>query len=411
MRILYITPEFSGSKSFFMNGSSWRGMPGQKYFFQQVFTGEYEVFIIAQLSGCGAGTWKKEKIEASYFSTKEPNILSRVLYRYFPSTVFPLYYWKVFLKYYKRVKAFNPDIIYGCWTFGAGVGDLFARIFRRPLVVRMFGTGLAKYLPEWDHIRHLLAPYEYFVRTLPFKAKSNALIVTADGTFGDVIAAKLGYPAERVHKLKNGVDFKHGECVDKIEIRKRWNIPTDKFIFTYTGRLEGWKRTDRVLRVFREVHAVAKNLFLVLGGYGLDEQAIQEYAETNNFSKDLLITGPIEHEQVQDILSMSDIHLSLNDLTNLTNTTIEAMASGCCVVALDVGETRDLLINEYNGLLIDLNDVDMLPRVLLDLMKDPEKRELLSKNAVKTIKSDFMTWNERIKLEFELMDALTKKAV
>lgn len=405
MKILYITPEFSGSKSFFLHKGDWTGMPGQKYFFETMLDENHQIFVIAEMENEGDGGWKNNNITVKYFSKIEINRILRILQKLAPPLGFYLYYLIIFLRFSKDVRDFDPDIIYGCWTFGAGLGRIIKQLFHKPLLVRMFGTGLARYLNDWQNIKKSMAPDVYFYRTLPFKVRSDALIITADGTSGEKIAQLLGYPSERIFKLLNGVNFKRKENFDHQRIKNKWNIPTSSFVFTYTGRLEGWKRIDRVLFVFKEIQKLDPNVILVFGGYGADEALIRQFTAENNLSNHILLTGPLPHNQVQEILSISDIHLSLNDLTNLTNTTIEALACGCCVVALNNGETMDLIKDGENGFLFDEND-QRISMKIFNLMKDNELRKHISSNALKTIKQKFVPWKQRIKTEELLMTKL-----
>ena len=66
----------------------------------------------------------------------------------------------------------------------------------------------------------------------------------------------------------------------------------------------------------------------------------------------------------------------------------EAMAAGCAVVASHVGGVTNMIIHNYNGLLIAPN-ASALTEALEDLITDPEKRTSLATAACRTAKAAF----------------------
>ena len=80
------------------------------------------------------------------------------------------------------------------------------KIFNIPLVVRMFNQ-LGSKLDDLDDIVRNMRNNDSYFHIYPFLVKSHTLIITADGTRGDAVAEKLGYPIEKLIKIYNGVDF------------------------------------------------------------------------------------------------------------------------------------------------------------------------------------------------------------
>jgi glycosyltransferase involved in cell wall biosynthesis len=65
---------------------------------------------------------------------------------------------------------------------------------------------------------------------------------------------------------------------------------------------------------------------------------------------------------------------------------LEAMASGNAVIATRVGGLTDIVINNFNGLLIEPNE-QSLTGAIIDLIRNKTKREILAKNAIETAKT------------------------
>jgi len=75
---------------------------------------------------------------------------------------------------------------------------------------------------------------------------------------------------------------------------------------------------------------------------------------------------------------------------------LEAMASGCCVVATDVGGLTDLVIDNYNGVLCEPT-VTSLTEALAEVIEDTEKRARLAACARETAVASFgkQRWQQK----------------
>ena len=64
------------------------------------------------------------------------------------------------------------------------------------------------------------------------------------------------------------------------------------------------------------------------------------------------------------------------------------MASGCAVIASNVGGMSNIIIDGYNGLLINPVQTELV-EALEKLIKDASLRKYLSEKAYETVKSGF----------------------
>lgn len=81
-----------------------------------------------------------------------------------------------------------------------------------------------------------------------------------------------------------------------------------------------------------------------------------------------------------EILGRTKIFLSLQTADNYpSQSLLEAMASGCAIIATDVGHTR-LLLSETNAVLIP-GHPGALAAAIIDLLEDSEKRVTMGKSA------------------------------
>ena len=77
-------------------------------------------------------------------------------------------------------------------------------------------------------------------------------------------------------------------------------------------------------------------------------------------------------------LPLFDIFVLPSLSEGLSNSVMEAMASGCCVVASDVGGNGELVLHEQTGLLFKAENAASLAERLRRLIEDERLRERLS---------------------------------
>lgn len=93
--------------------------------------------------------------------------------------------------------------------------------------------------------------------------------------------------------------------------------------------------------------------------------------------------------RVADWLRAIDIFVLPSFSEALSNSLMEAMACGCCVVASRVGGNPELVAHGETGLLFEAGDAAGLARILCALASDPQRRAALASNASALIDSSF----------------------
>ena len=68
---------------------------------------------------------------------------------------------------------------------------------------------------------------------------------------------------------------------------------------------------------------------------------------------------------------------------------MEALATGCPTVATAVGGIKEIIVDDYNGLLAESESPQDIADKVLILMDNPAKMQLLSKNAIEDCSKRF----------------------
>ena len=92
-------------------------------------------------------------------------------------------------------------------------------------------------------------------------------------------------------------------------------------------------------------------------------------------------TGQLAKEDWWQLASEHDIFINTTHFDNTPVSVMEAMALGLPVVSTNVGGIPYLLTDKENALLVPDNDDKAMAKVILDLLEDQEKVNLITRNA------------------------------
>ena len=112
---------------------------------------------------------------------------------------------------------------------------------------------------------------------------------------------------------------------------------------------------------------------------------------------------------IQEVLYAIDVFVmpSLNEGLGLG--LMEAMAWGKAVIGSDVGGIRNLIQNNFNGILVDPADTIQLSEAIMELLENPDKALILGNNARILINEKFSLENMVLKTEEVYYECLSIK--
>jgi glycogen(starch) synthase len=115
----------------------------------------------------------------------------------------------------------------------------------------------------------------------------------------------------------------------------------------------------------------------------------------------VLFTGAICRNEVNAIMGKSEICIVPSLWENYPNVVLEAMASGCAVIASDCGGITELISHQKSGLLIEPKSVDSIINAIDMLILDKQKRISISSEGRSYIKKISKDVNHMIFSEYK----------
>ena len=186
-----------------------------------------------------------------------------------------------------------------------------------------------------------------------------------------------GIAAERIHFCPNGLDTK----LFTPEGRQR--IPQLKEASLVVGCIATHRREKHLpflVDAFAAMRRERPGLQLVLVGSGPHTPQIVARVEANQLGDDCVM---IPHTpDTAGLLRSIDIFILASESEGASNSVMEAMASGCAVVASNVEGTRDLVQDKSTGLLFEFgNQSDLIQKVFALVDDDALRHKLASDSS------------------------------
>jgi len=292
--------------------------------------------------------------------------------------------WAIVMSLAKRldeiIPEIKPDILHAHSPALNGLAALkAARKYNIPLVYecRAFWEDAAV-----DHGTSTEGGLRYFLtkslETYIFK-HADVITTICEGLRSDIISR--GISAEKITVIPNAVDierFTYGIKPDQT-VRTQLGLE-NKTVLGFIGSFYAYEGLPLLLEAMPKILEKQPETRLLLVGGGPQEALIKRKTQELGLEQQVIFTGRIPHDQVQDYYNQIDIFvyprlpMRLTDLVTPLKP-LEAMAQGRLVVASDVGGHKELIEHQHNGYLFKANDADDLAATVLGLLNQPQQWE------------------------------------
>ena len=125
---------------------------------------------------------------------------------------------------------------------------------------------------------------------------------------------------------------------------------------------------------------------LVLIGDGPDKQTLELLAAELGIAERATFTGQVPFDEIPVYLKAADLFVFASVTETQGLVTIEAMAAGLPVVAVDGSGTHDIIDHGNEGFLVE-NDPNALASAINDMLSNPQQMKQSSHKALKKAKT------------------------
>lgn len=313
----------------------------------------------------------------------------------------------------RGVREIRPDLVVGHMSYGT---MLYLRnLYSCPFVgyyellpppFWTDGLVLRKEFPPPEGVRLFHAGYHTF---------THLHLHCCDAAYTPTAYQSSTCPMEWRHKLRvlhDGVDCQTFHPRDRPSTFRGRSFDSSTKVVTYVSRtLESVRGFDIFMRMAKKVLEVRQDVVFLLTGaertnygheiYHLGQQTFKQWAlSQEEYDLDRFVfLGLIPTTDVATLFNLSDVHVTLTVPYTVPGSLLQAMASGCPIVASNTEPVKEMVDHDKEALLADFYDVEGLAQSVLSLLNDRDRARKLGEAA-----------RERILQKHEWSTCMRKKA-
>ncbi len=293
-----------------------------------------------------------------------------------------------------RSEGFLFDIVIAHDWLSAMGGIAIKRELGLPLVFHVHSTEKGRTMGNGSEV----------VSNIEMRAAQTAdMIVTVSNAMKDELIG-LGFPAEKIRVVYNGVDPEKYNCntvsKEKVrEIRQYYGLKDDDLMVLFLGRLVSVKGVDKLIAAMTHVLQKIPNAKLVIVGLGDMQEYLSRLAQNLKLQDNVKFRFEFipEEERIAHYAAC-DMAVFPSVYEPFGIVAIEAMSMEKPVVvgASGVSGMREIVVasgEEQCGFHVNPNDPTDIAWGIINSLQDPEKRRQLGQNGRKRVLKEF-TWDE-----------------
>lgn len=298
-------------------------------------------------------------------------------FRSFRSTlVFAPFFFLTIIKTIKLIKTIKIDVINLHFVDDAGFYALVVSVLTgTKLVVSLHGNDVEKFPQELAWSRFILK----LVLNRAFK-----VVVNSNYLFNKLKELVPGV-SKKVVVIGNGINLSEFQNISPYS--------SDSSYSTYVlglGRLVSKKGFSILLQAWAKLPADFPYK-LIIAGDGEERLALAKLTKSLNLTNKVTFLGAVTHETALQLFKGAKLYVLPSLLEPFGIVLLEAMASGCPILASNTGGVPDLVKEDETGALFRTGDADELARKLVDLVSDEAKMVRLTENALNFVK--YFSWD------------------
>ena len=155
----------------------------------------------------------------------------------------------------------------------------------------------------------------------------------------------------------------------------------------YLGSLQKGKGIENIVKLSKKMK---ENNFVIIGG---------KQEELKDLPRNIIHKPWIMPSKILTKVKNMDYALMLFDNQKYKFYSplklFEYMAMGKIIIATNIDGIKDIIVNNYNGLLVNPSELDKIPNIIKNIEKDKKLKEYISQNAKQTAQE--YTWDKRAK--------------
>lgn len=295
---------------------------------------------------------------------------------------------RYFIKEWKLISMHKPDIVLMRYNLLNISLPIICKILKIPLVLEINApcSYESKFLTK-DAFHWPIFP-ELFERLSLFLASRVIVVSKALKKF----YVNWGVLEDKISVIPNGADirqFINSKYPEKLKELKNFTV------VGFIGSFHYWHGIENLVHLVENIGKSMQEVKFLFIGRGPLEFEIKKRLQEKGIIDKAIFEGFVPHEEIPNYLKVMDIVVApypkMDFFYYSPLKIFEYMAAGKAVVATNLGQIGEIIVDGTNGFLVPPADIQAMIEKLSMLIKDGKLRNQIGINARKTIESKY-TW-------------------
>lgn len=160
------------------------------------------------------------------------------------------------------------------------------------------------------------------------------------------------------------------------EIRAKYGIPEDAFIYGFVGRLNADKGVNELIKAFEKTSKQIDNAYLLLVGmYDEGNPISEENLKIANESPRIILTGDVENEAVYFHMAAFDVLVHPTYREGFGKVLQEGLGMSLPIITTDVPGPKEVIEDGVTGALVPVKNADALADKMIEICQNPALRQ------------------------------------
>jgi len=234
-------------------------------------------------------------------------------------------------------------------------------------------------------------------------------ITTVSNDLRKTLISKYKISENKIKFIPNGVEIELFKPLNKENTKKELKLPQNKKIILFVGHIIVRKGLDYLVKSAKLLVKKHKDLLFLVIGAGNQEEKIKLMVKEHNLSEYFVFLGVKPHKIIAKYMAASDIFVLPSLSEGRANVLYESLAAGLPIVATAVSGTPEIIIDGKNGFLVPAKNPAKLAEKIDKLLNNNKSMILFSKNGIKFIRENKLSWSNTADEYEKIYLKVTKK--
>jgi glycosyltransferase involved in cell wall biosynthesis len=289
---------------------------------------------------------------------------------------------------WRRIKRYEPDLVYERYAVGNFAPALLCRLAGIPLVLEVNDSVVIERsrplsfarLNRWIERRIL---------------RSAALVITISQRFRSTLLQSFALPESSILVCPNAVSaqrFRDAPLDRRDVLREQLGLHGRRVVLGSAGQFVAWHGLAKFVAAMADLAKRLDAAFLFIGD-GPVRADVMAAARAAGVEDRVRFTGMVPHALIPSHLALLDIAvIPFSNVHGSPMKLMEFMAMGLPVIAPDLPPIREVLEDKRTGRMFRTDDMDDMRRVLTEMLENPEDSLALGRNARDHVLAN-LTWD------------------